>query len=227
MAPRSEADRTGLPGPVWHGHRRCRDEALPLRWAGASRFARPSDAIPRPQHLPICVAWVPRHFWPSGRILAASTTCHSCRPCLSSSRLGSSRWLPMRFTPIERSTHSVPASSHGNSGREFVRDAYPVCLRWDLGIGEWDSTNLNVAVYLCNQMIYSPHRRHRQEESLTVCVDGLAVTLCFFAYRSRRQPDCGLARCDEKMLSAQRLSTALCEHVRAGCAATDRALLRL
>jgi hypothetical protein len=31
-------------------------------------------------------------------------------------------------------------------------------LRWDLGIGEWDSTNLDVAVYLCNQMIYSPER---------------------------------------------------------------------
>jgi hypothetical protein len=48
----------------------------------------------------------------------------------------------------------------------FVRDADPVCLRWDLGIGEWDSTNLNVAVYLCNQMIYSPHRRHPHERSL-------------------------------------------------------------
>jgi len=43
---------------------------------------------------------------------------------------------------------------------EIVRQAEPVCLRWDLGLGEWDSTNLNVAVYLCNQMIYSPQRRH-------------------------------------------------------------------
>ena len=46
---------------------------------------------------------------------------------------------------------------------EFDRRAEPVCLRWDLGIGAWDSTNLNVAVYLCNQMIYAPHRRHGQE----------------------------------------------------------------
>jgi hypothetical protein len=46
---------------------------------------------------------------------------------------------------------------------EFVRDVDPVCLRWDLGIGEWDSTNLNVAVYLCNQMIYSPQRQHPRE----------------------------------------------------------------
>ena len=49
---------------------------------------------------------------------------------------------------------------------EFVRDATPVCLRWDLGIGKWDSTNLNVAVYLCNQMIYAPHRWHSQEQAL-------------------------------------------------------------
>jgi 4-amino-4-deoxy-L-arabinose transferase-like glycosyltransferase len=49
---------------------------------------------------------------------------------------------------------------------EFARDADSVCLRWDLGIGEWDSTNLNVAVYLCNQMIYSPQRRHPRERSL-------------------------------------------------------------
>jgi hypothetical protein len=48
---------------------------------------------------------------------------------------------------------------------EFVRDADPVCLRWDLGIGAWDSTNLNVAVYLCNQMIYSPQRRDSPERS--------------------------------------------------------------
>ena len=42
---------------------------------------------------------------------------------------------------------------------ELARDAEPVCLRWDLGLGEWNSTNLNVAIYLCNQMIYAPQRR--------------------------------------------------------------------
>ena len=46
---------------------------------------------------------------------------------------------------------------------DFVREAEPVCLRWDLGLGDWNSTNLNVAVYLCNQMIYAPHRRQRWE----------------------------------------------------------------
>jgi 4-amino-4-deoxy-L-arabinose transferase-like glycosyltransferase len=43
---------------------------------------------------------------------------------------------------------------------QFVEDAQPVCLRYDLGIPEWNSANLNVAVYLCNQRIYSPQRRH-------------------------------------------------------------------
>lgn len=65
---------------------------------------------------------------------------------------------------------------------EFVHNATPVCLRWDLGIGKWDSTNLNVAVYLCNQMIYAPHRRHSQEQGLQLisrrrplrCVSSLA-----------------------------------------------------
>jgi hypothetical protein len=42
---------------------------------------------------------------------------------------------------------------------ELARDAEVACLRWDFGIGAWDSTNLNVAVYLCNQRIYSPQRR--------------------------------------------------------------------
>jgi hypothetical protein len=42
---------------------------------------------------------------------------------------------------------------------ELARGAVPVCLRWDLGLGRWDAKNLNVAVYLCNQRIYSPARR--------------------------------------------------------------------
>ncbi len=58
---------------------------------------------------------------------------------------------------------------HAQKAREFAREfwpefdrgAEPLCLRWDLGLGAWDSTNLNVAVYLCNQMIYAPHRQQR------------------------------------------------------------------
>ena len=58
---------------------------------------------------------------------------------------------------------SGPASSHGDFWPEFARDADSLCLRWDLGIGAWDSPNLNVAVYLCNQMIYSPQRQHPRD----------------------------------------------------------------
>jgi hypothetical protein len=62
-------------------------------------------------------------------------------------------------------------SIHAQRAREFARQfwpdfacgAEPVCLRWDLGLGAWDSTNLNVAVYLCNQMIYAPYRQRRWE----------------------------------------------------------------
>ncbi len=58
-------------------------------------------------------------------------------------------------------------SVHAEKAREFARTFWPavcrggeaVCLRWDLGVGPWDSTDLNVAVYLCNQAIYSPQRR--------------------------------------------------------------------
>jgi hypothetical protein len=60
---------------------------------------------------------------------------------------------------------------HAQRAREFARRFWPdvargaelVCLRWDLGLGPWNSTNLNVAVYLCNQMIYSPVRRPKRQ----------------------------------------------------------------
>jgi hypothetical protein len=56
---------------------------------------------------------------------------------------------------------------HAERARRFAREFWPqlageglpVCLRWDLGLGAWDSRNLNVAVYLCNQRIYCPTRR--------------------------------------------------------------------
>jgi hypothetical protein len=41
---------------------------------------------------------------------------------------------------------------------DLARGAVPICLRWDVGLGPWNATNLNVAVYLCNQRIYSPAR---------------------------------------------------------------------
>jgi hypothetical protein len=68
---------------------------------------------------------------------------------------------------VAESSHPF-RSVHAQRAREFARrfwpeiarGAEPVCLTWDLGVCEWDSTNLNVAVYLCNQMIYSPQRQH-------------------------------------------------------------------
>jgi 4-amino-4-deoxy-L-arabinose transferase-like glycosyltransferase len=60
-------------------------------------------------------------------------------------------------------------SVHAQRARQFARrfwpalatGAVPVCLRWDPGLVPWDSRNLNVAVYLCNQQIHSPARQHR------------------------------------------------------------------
>ena len=59
-----------------------------------------------------------------------------------------------------RAVHSRQARAFAREfWPKFDRDAEPVCLRWDLGLGAWDSANLNVAVYLCNQQIYAPSRR--------------------------------------------------------------------
>ncbi len=41
-------------------------------------------------------------------------------------------------------------------------------MRWDAGIGEWNCSNLNTAVYLCNQLIYSQHRRQIGQPDLSV-----------------------------------------------------------
>ncbi len=72
------------------------------------------------------------------------------------------------LVPLAAESYHPFRSIHAQRARQFarrfwpeiVRQAEPVCLRWDLGLGEWDSTNLNVAVYLCNQMIYSPERQN-------------------------------------------------------------------
>ena len=62
-------------------------------------------------------------------------------------------------------------SIHAQRARQFARRFWPEFVRRCRAglpavgprMGEWDSTNLNVAVYLCNQMIYSPQRRERRE----------------------------------------------------------------
>jgi hypothetical protein len=80
------------------------------------------------------------------------------------------------IAPLAAEARHPFRSIHSQKAREFARhfwpelarDAIPICLRWDLGLPEWDSVNLNVAVYLCNQMIYSPHRRHPGERSIPI-----------------------------------------------------------
>jgi hypothetical protein len=75
------------------------------------------------------------------------------------------------IVPLVAEANHPYRAIHAQRARQFARqfwpafdhEAEPVCLRWDLGLGAWDSTNLNVAVYLCNQMIYAPHRWQRWE----------------------------------------------------------------
>ncbi|CAN5631592.1 hypothetical protein BH23PLA1_BH23PLA1_10340 [soil metagenome] len=68
-------------------------------------------------------------------------------------------------------------SVHSDQARRFAREFWPevargaevACLRWDLGIDRWDTIDLDVAVYLCNQAIYAPQRqadRHPLRASL-------------------------------------------------------------
>ena len=107
---------------------------------------------------------------------------------------------------------------------EFVRDADSVCLRWDLGIGEWDSTNLNVAVYLCNQMIYSPQRRHpRERGSQTVSASRPLRCVAPLTDPADSRVAAWLDG-NEETLSAQGLADAHRRHGRARCKAPDRAL---
>lgn len=72
------------------------------------------------------------------------------------------------IAPLVAEARHPYRSYQAQRAREFARRFWPevsqggvtpVCLRWDLGLPGWDSINLNVAVYLCNQAIYAPHRR--------------------------------------------------------------------
>jgi hypothetical protein len=71
------------------------------------------------------------------------------------------------IAPLAAESFHPFRSIHAQRARQFARRfwpmvnqrAEPVCLRWDLPLAQWESPNLNVAVYLCNQMIYSPLRR--------------------------------------------------------------------
>ncbi len=60
-------------------------------------------------------------------------------------------------------------SEYEQQAREFARRFWPeqaktaelACLRWDSDALPWVSANLDTAVYLCNQAIYSPQRRNQ------------------------------------------------------------------
>ena len=58
---------------------------------------------------------------------------------------------------------AVPAQRARDFARRFWpevgRGAEVACLRWDFGVGGWDSIHLGRPVALCNQAIYSPARR--------------------------------------------------------------------
>ena len=87
------------------------------------------------------------------------------RPCLLLAGLIALALIGV--VPLAIDANHPHRTAHADRARRFARefwpkvceDGEPVCLRWDLGLGDWNSTNLNVAVYLCNQRIYSPLRR--------------------------------------------------------------------
>ena len=108
---------------------------------------------------------------------------------------------------------------------EFVREAEPVCLRWDLGLGDWDSTNLNVAVYLCNQMIYAPHRRQRWEPRWQDVSEDTAAAVCCFAPGPGGERGGRLASGDETKLSVEWVPVSRGRHGWNRREAEDRAVL--
>jgi hypothetical protein len=71
-------------------------------------------------------------------------------------------------------------SYHAARARQFARtfwptlerEAVPACLLWDFGVGHWNSIHLHVAVYLCNQKIYSPSRHDGIDPKLTAASSG-------------------------------------------------------
>jgi hypothetical protein len=82
-------------------------------------------------------------------------------------RLGVVALVAIGIVPLATEARHPYRSIQAERARQFARKFWPsvardaelVCLRWDLGLGTWASTDLNVAVYLCNQRIYSPTRR--------------------------------------------------------------------
>ena len=171
-------------------HRGGRRALVPAPAGDRARPAWPRLRLPsRPRH---SSATPTAALWPTAR---PRGSCNTLRPaiCLLAG-IGAAALLSLFRFPRLRTSGPAPHSGHPRGYRdrppgggrlsplprdpcptgaqfarrfwpEFARDAEPVCLRWDLGLREWDSANLNVAVYLCNQMIYSPQRQQQGNPS--------------------------------------------------------------
>ena len=82
-------------------------------------------------------------------------------------RLGLVGLVAVGVVPWSRRCRRPYRAYQAKAAREFARRFWPevgrgaevACLRWDIGVAEWDSVRLGVAVSLCNQAIYSPSRR--------------------------------------------------------------------
>lgn len=83
------------------------------------------------------------------------------------SRLACVGLVVVGVVPIVEGFRRPYRAYQAEAAREFARRFWPevgrgaevACLRWDLGVAEWDSIRLGTAVSLCNQAIYSPSRR--------------------------------------------------------------------
>ncbi len=82
-------------------------------------------------------------------------------------RAGLAALVVVGCVPIAAGWRHPYRAYQATAAREFARRFWPEVgrgaevadLRWDLGVAEWDSVRLGVAVMLCDQAIYSPSRR--------------------------------------------------------------------
>ena len=112
------------------------DPPLPLWW-GDPRLARASHAVPRAEHLP---ARRGRRRGPAG---SDPPSPGDGLPCAGLAALAGIGIAPLVADVIPslsaRSMLSGRGSLRAVFWPEVARDGVPICLRWDLGMPEWDS----------------------------------------------------------------------------------------
>ena len=72
------------------------------------------------------------------------------------------------IVPLVDSFHHPYRAYHAEAARNFARQFWPEIgggaevadLRWDLGVADWNSIQLGIAVSICNEAIYSLSRRN-------------------------------------------------------------------